>query len=199
MATLILTAVGTAIGGPVGATIGSLLGQAIDARLFAPKGREGPRLSDLRVQTSSYGSVIPRLYGRIRVAGTVIWSTDLIEHRQRQSAGKGRGSVTSYSYSASFAVALSSRPIIGVQRIWAEGNILRGAAGDFKSATGFRLHGGDADQPVDPLIAAAEGPTDCPAYRGIAWPKAYMDEQTLASDLIDWLTVQYTPPANICS
>lgn len=37
------------------------------------------------------------------------------------------------------------------------------------------------------------------AYRGIAWPKAYMDEQTLASDLIDWLTVQYTPPANICS
>lgn len=168
MATLVLTTVGTMIGGPVGGAIGALIGQAADARLFAPKGREGSRLSDLRVQTSSYGTPIPRLYGRMRVAGTVIWATDLVEHRHRQG-GKGRPATTSYSYSASFAVALSARPIRSVGRIWAEGNILRGAAGDFKSATGFRLHSGDEDQPVDPLIAAAEGVGQCPAYRGLAY------------------------------
>lgn len=168
MATLVLTTVGTMIGGPVGGSIGALIGQAVDARIFAPKGRQGPRLSDLRVQTSSYGTPIPRLYGRMRVAGTVIWSTDLVEHRQRQG-GKGRAATTTYSYSASFAVALSSRPVRSVGRIWAEGNILRGAAGDFKSATGFTLHGGDEDQPVDPLIAAAEGASGCPAFRGIAY------------------------------
>ena len=41
--------------------------------------RRGPRLGDLAVQTSSYGSAIPRIYGRMRVAGTVIWATDLKE------------------------------------------------------------------------------------------------------------------------
>lgn len=168
MATLVLTTVGTMIGGPVGGSIGAMIGQAVDARIFAPKGRQGPRLSDLRVQTSSYGTPIPRLYGRMRVAGTVIWSTDLVEHRQRQG-GKGRPATSTYSYSASFAVALSSRPVRSVGRIWAEGNILRGAAGDFKSATGFTLHGGDEDQPVDPLIAAAEGASGCPAFRGLAY------------------------------
>ena len=37
------------------------------------------------------------------------------------------------------------------------------------------------------------------AYRGITWPKAYMDEQALGPDLINWLAVQYTPAADICS
>ena len=37
------------------------------------------------------------------------------------------------------------------------------------------------------------------AYRAITWPKAYMGEQALAPDLVDWVTAQYTPPAGICS
>ncbi len=169
MATLVLTTIGTAIGGPLGGALGALLGQAADARLFSPKGRVGPRLDELRVQTSSYGSAIPKLFGRMRVSGTVIWATELVEHRGRQSNGKGRGSTTTFSYSVSLAVALSSRPILRVGRIWAEGNILRGAAGDFKSPTGFRLHPGGEDQPIDPLIAAAEAAGACPAYRGMAY------------------------------
>jgi hypothetical protein len=166
MATLVLTAIGSAIGGPFGASLGSLLGRSIDDRIFRPKGKEGPRLQDLRVQTSSYGSTIPKLFGTLRVAGTVIWSTDLIETRTREG-GKGRPRTTRYSYAASFAVLLSGRPISNVRRIWADGNLLRGAAGDWKQTTGFRLHRGGADQPVDPLIAAAEGAT--PAYRGCAY------------------------------
>ena len=79
MATLVLTGLGTAIGGPIGGAIGSLLGNAIDHATWArPRGRTGPRLTELRVQTSSYGSAIPLLFGTMRVAGTVIWSTDLI-------------------------------------------------------------------------------------------------------------------------
>lgn len=77
MATLVLTAVGGAVGGPVGAAIGAILGQQIDGRLFAPKGRQGPRLGDLAVQTSSYGSELPKIFGMMRVAGTVVWATDL--------------------------------------------------------------------------------------------------------------------------
>ncbi|WP_324750786.1 phage tail protein [Sphingomonas sp. LY54] len=169
MATLVLTAVGGAVGGPVGAAIGAILGQQIDGRLFAPKGRHGPRLGDLAVQTSSYGSELPKIFGMMRVAGTVIWATDLQEHKRTSGGTKGRPKTTDYSYTASFAVALSARPIKGVRRIWAEGKLLRGAGGDFKSATGYRLYLGTEDQEVDPLIAAIEGAGQAPAYRGLAY------------------------------
>ncbi|HWL47767.1 MAG TPA: phage tail protein [Sphingomonadaceae bacterium] len=110
-----------------------------------------------------------RVTGAARFAGTVIWATDLREDRQTSGGGKGKPAVTTYSYSASFAVALSARPIRAVGRIWADGKLLRGAAGDWKTATGFRLHSGDEGQPVDPLIAAAEGAAASPAYRGLAY------------------------------
>jgi hypothetical protein len=170
MATLVLSVAGGIFGGPIGAALGSLAGQAIDHNvIFKPKGREGPRLSDLAVQTSSYGTPIPRIFGTMRVAGSVIWSTDLIETRSKSSGGKGQPTVTNYSYSASFAVLLSARAIQGVGRIWADGKLLRGSAGDFKSQTDFRLHAGSEDQPVDPLIAAAEGAGLAPAHRGLAY------------------------------
>lgn len=169
MATLVLSTVGTLVGGPIGGAIGALIGQQVDARVFAPKGRQGPRLGDLAVQTSSYGSAIPRIFGTMRVAGTVIWATDLKEDRNKQGGGKGRPSQTTYSYSASFAVALSGRRISRVGRIWADGMLLRGVAGDFKTETGFRLHLGGEDQERDPGIAAAEGIASTPAFRGIAY------------------------------
>ena len=169
MATLILSAVGSAIGGPIGGTIGAIIGQQIDQNiLFKPKGREGSRLQELAVQTSSYGSQIPRLFGRMRVAGTVIWATDLKETRSREGGGKGRPSTTIYSYSACFAVALSSRRIKAIGRIWADGKIFRGTAGDFKTETRFVFHQGGEDQSVDGLIASAEANAGTPAYRGLA-------------------------------
>lgn len=169
MATLLLSALGTLVGGPVGASIGALIGRSIDGRILGSGGgREGPRLSELSLSTSSYGMPIPRHHGRMRVAGQVIWATDLVEHRDKQGGGKSGPSVTTYSYAASFAVALSSRPLGAIGRIWADGKLLRGEAADLKVAGKFRFHEGHADQPCDPLIAAAESAA-CPAYRGIAY------------------------------
>lgn len=169
MATLLFTALGTLIGGPLGGALGALAGRQIDGLILAPRGREGPRLKELAVTTSSYGSPIPRQFGTMRVPGTIIWSTDLIEHKTRTGGGKGRPSTSTYSYTVSFAVALSSRPLLSVGRIWADGNLLRGAAGDLKVAGSFRLHSGHGDQAQDPLIAAAEGVNQCPAFRGLAY------------------------------
>ena len=88
MATLVLTAVGTTLGGPLGGALGSLVGQSIDQQLFGPGMRKGPRLGDLSVQTSSYGSPIPRVYGTMRVAGTVVWATDLQEEEAIEGAAR---------------------------------------------------------------------------------------------------------------
>lgn len=167
MATLILSAVGTLIGGPLGGAIGGLIGRSVDSLVLGGGRREGPRLKELAATTSSYGAALPRHFGRMRVAGSIIWATDLVEHSQTQG-GKG-GSVRTYSYTASFAVALASRPIAGIGRIWADGNLLRGAAGDLKSAGTLRIHAGTRDQAPDPLIAASEGANRCPAWRGLAY------------------------------
>lgn len=169
MATLVLTAVGSAIGGPIGGAIGALVGQQVDNMIFAPKSRQGPRLKELEVQTSSYGTQIPSIFGAMRVAGTVIWATDLVERRAKSGGSKGRPATTNYSYSVSMAVALSSRPIARIGRIWADGNLLRGSAGDFKVDTQFRFYTGHDDQPVDPLMASAEAAGQCPGHRGIAY------------------------------
>ena len=169
MATLVLTAVGTALGGPIGGALGAILGQQADAALFAPKARVGARLSDLKVQTSSYGDAIPQIFGTLRVAGTVIWATDLIERRAKRSQGKGRPKVVEYSYSASLAVALSARPIGAVGRIWADGSLLRDSTGKLAETVTVRVHDGSADQPVDPLIASALGLEQASAFRGIAY------------------------------
>src|SRR5688572_23083792 len=100
MATLVLTAIGTALGGPLAGALGSLVGQSIDHQLFGPGVRKGPRLGDLSVQTSSYGSPIPRIYGTMRVAGTVVWATDLQEEETIEGGGKSGPEGVNYSYSA---------------------------------------------------------------------------------------------------
>ena len=168
MATLVFTAIGASLGGPLGGALGGLVGREVDAALFGGPGRQGPRLSDLKVTTSSYGNAIARHFGTIRAPGTVIWATDMVEHSQTQGGGKGSPSATTYSYSISFAVALSSRPILGVGRIWADGNLLRGAEGDLKTGGQLRIYSGHGDHAPDPLIASAEG-ASAPAFRGTAY------------------------------
>jgi hypothetical protein len=165
LATLVLSTVGTALGGPIGGAIGALVGQSFDQQLLAPAKR-GPRLGDLGVQTSTYGTQIPRIYGTMRVAGSVIWATDLVESEQTTGA-KGQPDLT-YSYSVSLAVALSSRRVKRINRIWADGKLLRGVEGDFKVNTIFRFYERSDDQAIDPLIASIEGIANTPAYRGLA-------------------------------
>lgn len=169
MATLLFTALGTLLGGPLGGALGALAGRQLDALIVGSPTREGPRLQELAVTTSSYGIAIARHYGRMRAPGSIIWSTDLVEHREEEGGGKGKPTTVTYSYSVSFAVALSSRPVASLGRVWADGGLLRGAAGDLKVGGTLRLHSGRGDQAPDPLILSAEAAGYCPAYRGLAY------------------------------
>ncbi|HTM95937.1 MAG TPA: phage tail protein, partial [Croceibacterium sp.] len=119
------------------------------------------------ISTSSYGSAIPRPYGRLRMPGSIIWATDMVEDKDTEGGGKGGPSLTTYSYSVSCAVALASRPIGGIGRIWADGNLLRGAGGDLKVGGTMRFYDGHGDQEADPLIASAQA--GAPAFRHTAY------------------------------
>lgn len=173
MATIVLGAVGGLIGGTVGQFIGQSIGSVVDGMIFAPSvKREGPRLRDLSVQSSAYGEAVPLVFGRTRIAGNIIWSTGLQETRTTERRGGGkRGSVTTvtYHYSASFAVALAGRKIAGVGRVWADGKLIRDTAGHLNVGGQMRVYPGDERQEPDPLIEAAEGFGNTPAYRGLAY------------------------------
>lgn len=147
---------------------GTLIGRQIDRQIIGSPHREGPRLTELAVSSSSYGHPIGRHFGQVRTGGTILWATDLKESRETNGGGKGRPSTTSYSYSVSMAIALSSQPIGNIGRIWADGNLLRGAAEDLKTAGTLRIYTGHDDQLPDPLLAADTG-SQCPAYRGLAY------------------------------
>lgn len=159
MATSILSSVGSAVAGPLGAAVGGFVGRQVDRQLRGTKA--SARITDLRIQNSSYGAEIPVITGALRVAGTVIWASDIVEGLRASKSG------SQTARAVSFAVALSSSVIGEVGRIWADGRLVRGAAGDHKIPFDMRLLSGDEDQLADPLIASFEGITTTPAYRGV--------------------------------
>ncbi|MEL7199862.1 MAG: phage tail protein [Pseudomonadota bacterium] len=167
MATLVLSAVGSAVAGPFGSAVGGLIGRQVDQRLFGSGATEGPRLTELAVTTSSYGQAIPRRFGQMRVAGTIIWATNLVESSETEG-GKGQPSRTTYSYSVSMAVAVSSTPISKIGRVWADGELLVGSTGDMKVGGVFRTYLGYGDDLADPLIEAEQN-EGVSAFRDFAY------------------------------
>jgi hypothetical protein len=172
MAALVLSVAGGAVGAIAGRLAGALAGNMLDRTLFGPGDRsvEGPRLADLDVMASTEGAPIARVYGRARLAGQVIWATELqevIAQDTQSSGGKGlegpSTTTTTYSYFANLAVGLCEGPIGRVARIWADGKPL-----DLVGLS-IRVHRGSEDQMPDELIVAKEGAANAPAYRGLAY------------------------------
>ena len=177
MASMVLGAVGSAIGSSysgvsifgmtlsgaqIGGAIGAVIGTEIDTALTSTK-RTGSRLSDISIQSSTEGSSIPRLYGRVRIAGQIIWASRFSE-ASTTTGGKGLGSsteTTTYTYSVSFAVGLCAGPITRIGRIWADGNLID------PTLYTLRTYLGGESQSPDPLIEEIEGSS--PAYRGLCY------------------------------
>lgn len=172
MATLVLGAAGALVGsffGPLGTSIGWSLGAALGGALFPGKGQNGPRLTDLKLQNSSYGQMIPITYGTVRIAGNVHWSTDLQEHEHKSGGKGGAPESTNYTYSASFAILLCEGPIGGVSRIWADSRLVWDQDTSDTDAFPFTLYLGDATQLPDPTMEGIEGVGNVPAYRHRAY------------------------------
>ena len=175
MATVVLqvvgAAIGGAIGGPVGATIGRAVGAAagyaIDHKLFSKdQVIKGGRLDQSRFLGSSEGTVIPKVYGRVKIGGQLIWATRFEERRNRKKqGGKGGPSVTteSYRYFGNFAVGICEGEISRIGRIWADGREID------QTRLNIRTYTGRNDQQPDPMIEALQGQGRTPAFRGTAY------------------------------
>ena len=167
MSTLAVTAVNIAANTATQAATAFALSTANRAisNVFDNRVFEGPKLESLHVQTSRDGAPMSRIYGRVRLAGQVIWASRLREIRTEEEvqSGKGGGPVqTNYSYFMNFAIGLCEGEILGVDRLWANGEPLATAG------LTFRVYKGTADQMPDPIISAIEG-ENVPAFRNTAY------------------------------
>lgn len=179
MTTLVLrtagSLIGTMIGGPVGGliggAIGAVAGYAVDQSIFGRTKSPMPQHAKLDQLTSNEGAPIPRVFGRVRQGGEIIWATQFEEQltvtKQKKKGGKGGGGasqkVKTYSYFANFAVGLCEGPIAGIRRIWVDSKEL-----DLTKIT-MRVYHGEETQSPDPLMIAKEYPNPVPAYRGLAY------------------------------
>lgn len=194
MATLALSALGSSVGGAIlpsiggltgaalGQAAGALAGRYIDQTLFGTSGQtrlhEGPRLKDINVSTANEGAPIPKIYGRTRLAGQLIWATpfeeEIITRTQSTgsaSGGKGGSSgsgggttkTVEYRYYANFAIGLAEGETTRLGQVWANGNPLK------LSDYNYRFYQGDESQGPDSLIESREGAGLTPAYKGLSY------------------------------
>ncbi len=175
-----LTVVGQVAGsyfGPVGAAIGGFVGSQVGLLIEGPQQVQGPRLDDLKVAGSSYGTPIAYIEGHPRVAGTIIWASDKREVATTTEVG-GKGAPeaeqTTYTYVIDLLILLSSKEIAGVSRVWSNSKLVWSVL-TAEAATNSALiedwaemtvYTGDAAQLPDPTYEAAVGVGNAPAYRG---------------------------------
>lgn len=159
---------------------------------------EGPRLEDLQVQQSAYGTNIPLLYGTARIAGNIIDASDFMETKNVKKKKKlGIITVaknTTYTYAVHLAVLLCEGPLSTtskIGRIWANGEVIFDSTSNNPDAIDgldgtyiltydrdknthaymdqFRFYRGTHDQAPDTALEAYHGVGNVPAYHGVAY------------------------------
>jgi len=154
-------AIGFWIGGPTGASIGWSIGSYL---AYEP---EQPEIGDLRVQTSQYGAGIPFIVGKQRITGNIIWTADKTSYSVETGGKGGAPGTNQVGYKISMAIAICQGPILGISRVWEQGEVK--ADINNQARLPGTLYLGTNTQTADSTIEAYEGVGNVPAYRGIAY------------------------------
>lgn len=205
--------VGFWVGGPQGAYYGWMIGSAVGGYVD-PQQIQGPRLQDVRGQSSAVGGPIPRAWGSTPVPCNIIWQQpDVTEHKNTES-GKGGPEQVTYSYTRSYALMFHLGEIAGVLQIKRNGKIVYDARDDdtleqeyLEAVEGSTLadalnaihikramnasfiskctiYLGTQTQNPDPTIESYKGAGNVSSYRGRAYMVVTDDEVTLESGAI---------------
>ena len=101
-------------------------------------------LANIQLQTSSYGKVVPVIYGTTRSSDNIIDYDDFkaIAHTTTTQTGKGGGgssvSNTTYTYTAMVIMAVCEGPIAGINCVWRDKDIGSLSGWGFSLLTGTR-------------------------------------------------------------
>lgn len=161
--------------------------------LTASQKIKGPRLDDLEVSLSEYGTPIPRFWGIRRLQPQIMWAEKLREKKET-SKTKG-GKYSEYKYFGTWAALICDNEIESVSRIWMDKHLVYDVTGagpitgasvlysaidaavnnavKLMRGANMRIYPGTETQEPDPRMEAwcedRYGPDSCPAYRGSAY------------------------------
>ncbi len=162
--------IGFLIGGFAGLALGWSIGSVVGTLLFPPKGPEGPRLDDLRVQISSYGAAIPWGRGWIRCTGNMFWSTDLVEQRHEESS-KGGPKVVTYNYFANCSLLFCEGPGDPIEiradgkLIWSRNHLTNEVRSKYAKTISWQP--GTEDDLPPSMHEIYKGAGNVPGYKGV--------------------------------
>lgn len=158
---------------------------AAQMALTATQRIKGPRLSDLSTTLASYGSPIPRFWGKRVLTPQIIHAEKLreVKHTSKTKGGK----YDEYKYYATFAVLICDHQIDAVSKIWMDKHLVYQATGagptspvglfsvgeTLTNGQNMRVYLGTETQNPDPRIEswcdAKYGANTAPAYRGCSY------------------------------
>ncbi len=128
----------------------------------------GPRLGAINIQTFCYGHEIPKIYGKVKLSGNIVWYGEVREEKKTKvrkfgKLFKHKEYNDSYLYYATFAIVLCEGVVDKISRIWADDEEV------FLNSNNLKIYYGTDDQLPDPTIANYKGMHNTLAYRGLCY------------------------------
>lgn len=138
----------------------------------------GSRLDKLDSPKADYGNSLPKIYGKARLTGTLIWAKSIKEVK-KVSGGKGLGigpKNIDYKYYGTFAVVFCEG-VINYGRIYFNSKLVYdpfSPSGESQEESSkltnyMAMYRGTSDQQPDSTIVADKGSGKTPAFRGKAY------------------------------
>jgi hypothetical protein len=142
------TLVTTTLAGSTAKIIGKLAGNTITNALFGGKHIvSGLQLKNIHQQKIKYGENIPNVYGKMKIAGNIIWISEFNEHvkttKKRVKLQEEKHS--EYTYTVSLVIGLCEGKISSIGDMWADDVLIT----DLKN---IRVYYGSEEQEPDPLL-----------------------------------------------
>ena len=124
------------------------------------------KLKDISLQTSTYNKIIPEVFGQIRIAGNLMWCSEIrktsIYHSQKVTKNGVQNAYSENFIRGSFAIAICKGVVDEIKNIYADGVPLNLAVYNIK------IYKGDEKQIEDPTMQSYLG-KDIPAFRGLCY------------------------------
>ncbi|MBA2704812.1 MAG: hypothetical protein H0U60_13285 [Blastocatellia bacterium] len=127
-------------------------------------------MDDLRLTGSTFGAPIVWVYGKQKLAGTIIWWAGLCETKHTHG-GFFTPRPTTYEYSVDLAVGVCRGPVTAIKKIWAEDTLLYDVDSGITPAW-IRIYLGTPTQNPDSLITTERSEhhgDEAPAYRNLCY------------------------------
>ena len=123
-------------------------------------------LKQFSLQTSTYNKIIPEVFGRIRIAGNIMWVSEIkktsIYHSRKITKYGTQNAYTEYTVRGSFAIAICNGVVDEIKNIYANNEPLN------LSSYNIKIYYGDEKQKQDPTMQSYLG-ADIPAFKGLCY------------------------------